>query len=162
MSRAVLSMTLFRRGFLALVIVLAGFGLATAADRKLPTGPLEIVSGGKVQKFTVELATTPDDMARGLMYRRSMGAAEGMLFDYGQERPDIAFWMKNTYIPLDMLFIKANGTILNIHERAIPRNETPIYAAGPVRLVLELNGGTASRLGIKPGDRIRHAVLDGR
>ena len=152
---------MMRRGLMALFVAMLGFcAVALAADQKQPTGPLELSAGGKTHRFTVELATTPADMARGLMNRRSMGANEGMLFDYRREMPGISFWMKNTFIPLDMLFIKADGTILNIHERAIPQNETPIFAAGPVRLVLELNGGTASRLGIKPGDRIRHAVLD--
>jgi len=156
-------MTLIRRSVLALCVALLGFcTVALAADPKLPTGPLEILSGGKTHKFTVELATTAAEMSRGLMYRRSMGASEGMLFDYRQDTPGISFWMKNTFIPLDMFFIKADGTILNIHERAIPQNETPIFAAGPVRLVLELNGGTASRLGIKPGDRVSHAVLNVR
>jgi uncharacterized membrane protein (UPF0127 family) len=121
--------------------------------------PLEIESGGKVHRFTVELVTTPGDMAQGLMWRRQMAPEAGMLFDYKNDTPGVSFWMKNTLIPLDMLFIKADGTILNIHERAIPHDETPINAAGPVRAVLELNGGTASRLGLKPGDRVRHAIF---
>ncbi len=154
-------MTLIRRGLLALFVALAGLHAAAfAADGKLPTSPLQIVSGNKTHKFTVELAVTPADMARGLMFRRTMGADEGMLFDYKQEISGVSFWMKNTLIPLDMLFIKGDGTVLNIHERAIPQNETPIFATGPVRLVLELNGGTVARLGLKPGDLIKHAALD--
>ena len=121
--------------------------------------PLEIESGGKVHRFTVELVTTSDDMARGLMWRKQMAPEAGMLFDYKQEQFGVSFWMKNTLIPLDMLFIKGDGTILNIHERAIPHDETPINAAGPVRAVLELNGGTASRLGLKAGDKVRHAIF---
>src|SRR3546814_16230541 len=89
------------------------------------------------------------------MFRQSMAPDAGMLFDFGQEQM-ASFWMRNTLIPLDMLFIKADGTILNIHQRAIPHDETGITSEGPVRAVLELNGGPASRLGTRPGARVRH------
>jgi uncharacterized protein len=106
----------------------------------------------------VELADNDASRAKGMMFRTSMAPDAGMLFDFGQEQM-ASFWMRNTLIPLDMLFIKADGTILNIHQRAIPRDETGINSAGPVRAVLELNGGTVSRLGIKPGNKVLHAIF---
>jgi uncharacterized protein len=110
-------------------------------------------------RFQVEVAVTPDEMAQGLMFRRSLPADGGMLFIY--ETPQRAsFWMKNTLIPLDMIFIAPDGRILNIHERAVPQSLDPIPSAGPVRAVLEVNGGTASRLGIKPGDRVEHPIFE--
>lgn len=147
------------RAFLWVGLLLSIIAAAAIAQPRKPLTPLEIASGGKVLKFNVEVVTSPEDMSRGLMNRREMGADAGMLFDYQTEQSGVAFWMKNTFIPLDIIFIKADGSILNIHERAIPHDETPIAAAGPVRAVLELNGGTASRLSIKPGDKVRHAVF---
>lgn len=124
----------------------------------LPQSDLVIVTGKGPERFKVELADNDTSRARGMMFRTSMAPEAGMLFDFGQEQA-ASFWMRNTLIPLDMLFIKADGTILNIHQRAIPRDETGISSAGPVRAVLELNGGTVSRLGIKPGDKVRHAIF---
>jgi uncharacterized protein len=92
------------------------------------------------------------------MFRQSLPADAGMLFDFGETRP-VAFWMKNTLIPLDMLFIAADGGIADIHERAVPRSEATIEARVPVRAVLELNGGTVARLGIKRGDRVHHPIF---
>ena len=129
----------------------------------LPQSALAVVTAdGKTHRFTVELATTGEQMARGMMFRRTMAPDAGMLFDYGRSTPGVAFWMKNTLIPLDMIFITAEGSILNIHERAIPHDESSVPAAGPVRAVLEVNGGTAARLGLKPGDRVQHRIFGGR
>jgi uncharacterized membrane protein (UPF0127 family) len=157
------SAILNRRAIVAgIALMFAGLlALGVAAQALAPKAftPLEILSGGKTHRFTVELVSTADDMAKGLMYRRQMAADAGMLFDYKQEQAGVSFWMENTLIPLDMFFIKGDGTILNIHERAIPLDKTAIHAAGPVRAVLELNGGTAARLGLKPGDRVRHAIF---
>jgi hypothetical protein len=92
------------------------------------------------------------------MFRRSMAPDAGMLFDY--TTPSMAMmWMKNTLIPLDMLFVDAAGRIVNIHERAVPGSLDPIAAAGPARAVIELNGGTAAHLGIKPGDRVIYPIF---
>ena len=115
-------------------------------------------AGGAKHRFNVELATTPAQVAQGLMFRRQMAADAGMLFLFERNEP-ASFWMKNTYIPLDMIFIGMDGRILNIAERTIPLSETPVNATGPTRAVLEVNGGTASRLGLKPGDRVRHSAL---
>ena len=92
------------------------------------------------------------------MFRRSLAADAGMLFDFGAARP-ASFWMRNTLIPLDMLFIDAEGHVADIHERAVPLSEDPIESKVPVRAVLEVNGGTVSRLGIKLGDVVHYAIF---
>jgi uncharacterized membrane protein (UPF0127 family) len=120
---------------------------------QFPTAPLTIVTASGSHRFTVELATSPAQMMQGLMFRQSLAPDAGMLFDY--QAPSMAsMWMKNTLIPLDMLFVDATGHIVNIHERAVPGSLDVIAAAAPVRAVIELNGGTASRLAIRPGDRV--------
>ncbi len=92
------------------------------------------------------------------MFRPKMAEDAGMLFDYKQ--PTMAtMWMRNTLIPLDMLFVDAQGRIVNIHQRAVPQSDDVIAAAAPVRAVIELNGGTAARLGIAPGDKVEHPIF---
>lgn len=113
---------------------------------------------GKMHRFKVELAATPEERARGLMFRRTLASDSGMLFDFGRAE-QVAMWMKNTLIPLDMLFIAGDGAVVNIAQRTVPGSLTPIPAARPVRFVLELPGGTSSRLGIKPGDKVEHALM---
>jgi uncharacterized membrane protein (UPF0127 family) len=121
-------------------------------------GELTIETAKGKQRFAVEEARTPQQMAQGLMYRRSLAADAGMLFEY--DRPQIvSFWMKNTVIPLDMLFIAADGFVVGIHERAVPLSTEAITSDKPVLAVLELNGGTAQRLGIKPGDHVSHPLF---
>ena len=146
------------RRVLALVLVLLA-GPALAQPVTFPKDMLTVeTSAGARHRFNIELATSPQQIAQGLMYRRQMAPDAGMLFIF--ERPDPAvFWMKNTFIPLDMIFIGVDGRILNIAERTIPQSETPVPASGPTRAVLEVNGGTSARLGIKPGDRVRHSSL---
>jgi uncharacterized membrane protein (UPF0127 family) len=107
--------------------------------------------------FLVEIADTEEKRELGLMYRFSMPADSGMLFLFGTPQP-VKFWMKNTLIPLDMLFIAANGRIANIAERAVPLSEATIPSSGPVVSVVEVNGGTAHRLGIQAGDLVEGAV----
>ena len=136
---------------LVLAILLTSPGAARAET-------LVIHAGGSAFKFEVELATTPAEREKGLMFRKAMGANAGMLFLYPGDEP-VAFWMKNTLIPLDMLFLKADGRIVHIAHDAKPLDETPIPSGEPVRAVLELNGGTAAALGIKEGDRVESAAL---
>lgn len=146
---------------LSVTLLCASFAFPARAQPQptLPQSDLVIVTSGKgPQRFTVELADNDQSRSRGMMFRQSMAPDAGMLFDFRQEQM-ASFWMRNTLIPLDMIFIRADGTILNIHQRAIPRDETGINSAGPVRAVLEVNGGTASRLGIKAGDRVQHAIF---
>jgi uncharacterized protein len=114
---------------------------------------LVVATGSGEHAFQVELADDARERSRGLMYRRSMPKDEGMLFDFGKEQP-VGFWMANTYIPLDMLFIKADGTVESIAERTTPMSQRSIPSKGPVRYVLEINGGLSRELGIRPGDKV--------
>jgi uncharacterized membrane protein (UPF0127 family) len=108
--------------------------------------------------FDIELALTPPQMEQGLMFRRSLAADAGMLFDYGDPQP-VAMWMKNTLIPLDMVFIGKDGTIVDFRERAVPMSLDTIEPKVPARAVLEVNAGTAQRLGLKVGDTVHHAFF---
>lgn len=121
---------------------------------KFDSGNLAIVTDAGRHDFSVELALTPDQRSQGLMYRREMALDAGMLFDFGSRAGRASMWMKNTYIPLDMLFITPDGEIESIAERTTPHSLEAISSRGPVRYVLELSGGTAARLGIRPGDRV--------
>lgn len=114
---------------------------------------------GAEHVFNIELALTPDVQAQGLMYRTEMPEDAGMLFYFGQEA-ERGFWMKNTLIPLDMFFIKADGIIHHIHENAIPNDLTSIRSQGPVAAVLEINGGMSAQLKISPGDKVLHPVFE--
>ncbi len=126
---------------------------------QFPTSELDIVTAaGKRIKFKIEVATSIPQRAQGLMFRRSLDLQSGMLFDYGVPQ-QATMWMKNTLIPLDMLFINSAGKIVFIHERTVPLSETIIAAPEPVRAVLELAGGAASRLGIRPGDYVDYAIF---
>lgn len=120
--------------------------------------PLTIVTASGRHAFQVEVMRTPDQRARGLMHRQFMPADRGMLFDFKQVEP-VAMWMQNTYISLDMLFIRADGTVARIAERAEPLSTRTIPSGEPVLSVLELNAGTAEKLGIKPGDKVEHPLF---
>src|SRR5437899_4225465 len=123
--------------------------------------PLEIASKGGVHVFAVEMASTPAEQAKGLMFRRELPEGQGMLFDFHHEQPT-SFWMKNTYIPLDTIFIRGDGRILRIAENTVPLSEALVPSGGPVRAVLEVNAGMARKLGIAPGDRVAHPIFSGR
>lgn len=143
------------------VLLFAGVLLApvhgwSGAERQFEALTIRTSSGA--HDFRVELATTQEQQSTGLMYRRKMPGDEGMLFVYPSDAP-VSMWMKNTFIPLDMFFIGSDGRITHIAERTVPQSTELIGSNGPVRAVLELNGGTASRLGIKPGDRVVHRVF---
>jgi uncharacterized membrane protein (UPF0127 family) len=115
--------------------------------------PLTILSGAEVHHFTVEVARTPEEQRRGLMYREALAADRGMIFPYEPPQP-ASFWMKNTLIPLDIIFIRADGTIARIAANTTPMSLEPIPSLEPVSAVLEIAGGRAAELGIKPGDRV--------
>ncbi len=121
--------------------------------------PLVVTTGAGDHRFQVELADEPQERARGLMFRRKMADEHGMLFDFGAEEP-ASFWMANTYIPLDMIFIKADGTIESIAERTTPLSQRSVTSNGPVRYVLEINGGLSDELGIEPGDKVAGPALE--
>jgi uncharacterized membrane protein (UPF0127 family) len=143
---------------LPLLLLAVAAGPVAAQLQRFPTTELTIETAKGPHKFAVELATTPAQMEQGLMFRQSLAPDAGMLFDF--KVPSMAsMWMKNTFIPLDMLFVDARGHIVNIGERTVPGSLDPVSAAAPVRAVIELNGGTAARLGIRPGDRVRFAIF---
>ena len=161
--------TFFMKRLAAIVLITIAIGLgdgpvndlqAQAAGRLavFDKGTVSIVSDDQSHKFRVDLALTHHQQMQGLMFRRNMPADAGMLFVYKQEAP-VAMWMKNTYLPLDMLFIARGGMILKIAERTVPLSEATIASGRAVIAVLELNAGTASRLGIKPGDTVKAAAL---
>src|SRR5262245_16901511 len=140
----------------------AAFVLAVAAPSvATEEQSLEIVTRSGVYPFTVEIAVTDEERAKGLMYRRELPQGRGMLFDFKRD-VNATMWMKNTYISLDMIFIRANGTIQSIAENTTPESEKIIAAGGPVRAVLEVVAGTARKLGIRPGDRVAHPLFRGR
>jgi uncharacterized membrane protein (UPF0127 family) len=123
---------------------------ACAADDRLV-----IESRNGSHPFTVEVVDTPETRAKGLMYREALAPDAGMLFDFKETRP-VSFWMSNTLIPLDMIFITAEGMVANIHANARPRDLTSIPSDGPVMFVLEIPGGRAKELGLAAGDRVVH------
>jgi uncharacterized membrane protein (UPF0127 family) len=138
------------------------FGVfATGPVRAADQLALEIVSKTGVHPFAVEVVSNEADRAKGLMYRKSLPEGQGMLFDFHSEQ-DVSFWMQNTYIPLDMIFIKADGRIANIVENTEPLSTKMIPSRGPVRGVLEVIGGTTRKLGIVAGDRVAHPIFSGR
>ena len=140
--------------FIVLLALVAG-ALAQTLE------PLTIVTRGGRHSFSVEVARNDIDRAQGLMYRRSLAPDRGMLFDFGRTEP-LSMWMKNTYIPLDMLFIRPDGTIARVAENAEPLSTRVISSGEPVSAVLEVPGGTAARLGIIAGDRIEHPLFSRR
>ncbi|RDI59785.1 DUF192 domain-containing protein [Microvirga subterranea] len=142
---------------LALAVGLCAAFIGAAYAQALES--LAIVSpSGQRQSFQVEVARNEADRAQGLMFRRTMPADRGMLFDFGRVEP-VAMWMQNTYLPLDMLFIRPDGTIARIAANTEPLSTRTIPSGEPVLAVLELNAGTAARLGIKAGDRIEHPLF---
>ena len=129
--------------------------LFTARVRADGIETLEIVSAGGVHSIQVEIARDAAARERGLMYRRFMPAGHGMLFEFDREAPQ-SFWMKNTYIPLDMVFLSKTGVVTSIAANAEPLSERAIPSGPPCAAVLELNGGAAAAMGIKVGDKVRH------
>lgn len=115
--------------------------------------PLTIQAGAKKHVVRVEVARTGEQQARGLMFREKMGADEGMLFPYTQPRM-LAFWMKNTILPLDIIYIGPDGKVINVAANAVPQSETQLWSDAPASAVLELNAGRAAQLGIVPGTPI--------
>ena len=146
------------RAWLAAILVITGFTIAGAPLRAASFQPLEIVTRNGVQVFSVEMATTEEEKQTGLMYRKELADGKGMLFDFnpGQE---VSMWMKNTYVSLDMIFIRADGRILRIAENTEPLSTRIISSKGPARAVLEVVAGTAQKYGIRPGDRVGHPLF---
>lgn len=149
--------------FLVAALAVCGLSLATPtvaapkADipwvQAGPTVPLTINAHGKMLRFRVEQALTPAAQEQGLMFRKSMPASHGMIFPMSPPRPQ-TFWMKNTYIGLDIIFIGADNRILQVSANAVPLSEKIVGCDGAVAAVLELNAGVAKKLGIKAGDKV--------
>lgn len=132
---------------------------ATASEPQLlEKSELILVSGDRTFRFNVELADEPKERRVGLMHRKEMAPDHGMLFDFGQNQ-QVSMWMRNTFIPLDMLFINERGEIVNIGYDTVPHSEEIVGSNGPVRFVLEVVAGTARLLGLQPGDLVRHEAI---
>ena len=115
--------------------------------------PLAITAGGKVHNYKVEVAETTAQQAHGMMFRTSVPPGTGMIFPMKPAR-SASFWMENTLIPLDLIFIGADGKVRNFIADAVPLSQAPLSSVGPVIAVLELKGGEAARIGLKPGDKV--------
>lgn len=132
---------------------------SVAAQPAASLSQLTVETETGIHAYKVELATTPAERSRGLMYRKSLPTDQGMLFDMGAAGPT-AFWMRNTFVSLDIIFIGADGRVLNVAARTTPLSEETVPSDGDARFVLELLAGQAAAVGLKPGDRIRHPVID--
>jgi uncharacterized membrane protein (UPF0127 family) len=141
--------------------VLIGLLLAAGPARLAERQTLEIASKTGVHAFSVEIATNDAERAKGLMYRKELPEGQGMLFDFDREQ-DVAMWMQNTYISLDMIFIRGDGRILRVAENTEPLSTRIISSGGPVRAVLEVIAGTARKFGIAPGDRVASSIFKPR
>ncbi len=131
-------------------LVLASTAQAASAPA---VDDLSIDTASGAHHFSVEVMRGRDELERGLMFRRQMAPEKGMLFDFGASQP-VTMWMKNTYLPLDMVFIAADGRVVSVKQNAEPMSEAIIPSGGDVLGVLEVNAGTAARIGVKPGDRV--------
>ncbi len=144
--------------FAAAVLLVVGALAGPAPARAAGKATLEIITRTGVHPFAVELATNEAERARGLMFRKELPDGQGMLFDFEREEP-VSFWMHNTYISLDMIFIRSDGRILSIAANTEPMSDKLVPSGGPVRAVLEVIAGTADKLGIAPGDRVAGAIF---
>ena len=144
-----------------LVVVLPLFAAAGAAAASISfeESPLTIAAADDRFEFQVELAVTPAERSQGLMFRESLADDHGMLFDFGSAKP-VSMWMRNTYIPLDIIFIRANGSISRIARNAQPLSDDVIASGEPVTAVLELRGGLTDERGIDVGDQVVHALFE--
>lgn len=147
-----------RRLLLGLLLLACPAG--AQAEVTFETSPLTIESGSGTLGFEVELAVSPEQRRQGLMFRESLDSDQGMLFDFGRTAP-VTMWMRNTFIPLDMLFIEADGRIARIVADTEPLSDAVIGSGGPVRAVLELSAGTSADLGIAVGDQVVHPIFAG-
>jgi len=135
----------------------AGLGSGASLAQTLET--LEITTASGEHNFSVEVMRTPAELEKGLMYRRFLPEDRGMLFDFQAEKP-VMMWMKNTYVPLDMIFIGKSGKVVSIAQHAEPMSEKIISSGKPSYGVLEVNAGTASKIGLKVGDEVHHPLFE--
>ena len=146
-----------------MTLILAGalYAFAGVETRAASIQTLEIVTKTGVHVFSIEMATTEEEKTTGLMYRKELPDGKGMLFDFSPEQ-EVSMWMKNTYVPLDMIFIRADGRILRIAENTEPLSTKIIPSRGLAKGVLEVIAGTAQKYGIAPGDRVAHPLFNGK
>jgi uncharacterized protein len=149
------------RLWLAMAAALVLYAFAGVGAEAASIQPLEIITKSGVQVFSVEMATTEQEKETGLMYRKELADGKGMLFDFSPEQ-QVSMWMKNTYISLDMIFIRADGRILRIAENTEPESTRIISSGGLAKGVLEVIAGTARKYGIAPGDRVAHPLFSGK
>jgi uncharacterized membrane protein (UPF0127 family) len=149
------------RLWVAMAAALAVWAFAGVGAEAASIQPLEIVTKSGVQVFSVEMATTDQEKETGLMYRKELPDGKGMLFDFSPEQ-QVSMWMKNTFISLDMIFIRADGRILRIAENTEPQSTRIIPSGGLAKGVLEVIAGTARKYGIAPGDRVAHPLFNGK
>ena len=149
-----------RASWVALAFALVVFLGLGSVVRAAELQPLEIVTKSGVQMFAVEFAATEEQKTTGLMYRKELAEGRGMLFDFSPEQ-QVTMWMKNTFISLDMIFIRADGRILRIAENTEPQSTKIIASGGLAKGVLEVIAGTAKKYGIAPGDRVAHPLFNG-
>ena len=142
------------------IAVIANFSLASEDVVRLPVEQVIIATDRGDVAFATEMATNDETRARGLMFRRSMGEREAMLFHW-QPPIKVSMWMRNTYISLDMLFVTSDGTVVYIQPNTVPHSLDVISAGRDVSAVMEVVAGTVAKLGIKPGDRLKHRFFNG-
>jgi uncharacterized protein len=147
------------RALSLVAFIIFGLFAAPVPAREAGQQTLEIATKTGVHVFAVEIVDNDADRAKGLMYRKELPEGRGMLFDFHREQ-EVSFWMQNTYIPLDMVFIRGDGRILRIAENTEPLSTRLIPSGGPVRAVLEVIGGTTRKLGIAPGDRVASPIFN--
>lgn len=165
--------SIVRRGFIALGLA---FAVTSAACAEIdlprqdpahckgqpeikPLQPLTLVTSKGAYKFQVELAANDRQRSYGLMCRKAVAADRGMLFDFKVPMNDVAFWMRNTLVSLDIVYIRPDGTVLSIARNVRPLDESPVPAGGVTRAVLELRAGRAAEIGLLPGDRVAHKIF---
>lgn len=149
---------LLMRLFLLAALLAGPAMLQSRAADAAELQPLEIATKSGVRMFSVEMAKTDEERAKGLMYRKELPDGRGMLFDFVPEQT-ISMWMKNTYISLDMIFIGADGRVTRIAENTEPESTRIISSGSPAKAVLEVIGGTARKFGIAPGDQVVHPLF---
>lgn len=143
-----------RRAVVAMAVAVVALPLAACSDE----GKLVLHSSTGDYSFNVDVVDTPEDRAKGLMFVQELADDAGMLFDFKEER-EVSFWMRNTFIPLDMIFVGADGVVKTIHVNARPHDVTSIPSEVPVQFVLEIPGGRSVEIGLKPGDTMEHALV---
>ena len=148
------------RCLIAGAFAISMFAGTVSAQESCATNKVVVRGDFGEARFTIEFADEPAERAQGLMHRETMARSAGMLFVFEQPQA-VAFWMKNTLIPLDMIFIDSTGRIAHIHENAIPLDETPIPGGEGIYAVLEINGGLSKTYGFRTGDALQHPVFSG-